>query len=548
MEFKSIAHLGRLKEIASVLLKYGFDDVVERLDIPGKELLKRVHPVEHHLSTWERIRHSMEELGPTFIKLGQIMSLRPDLLPAALIEELAMLQDDVAPVPFSEILPVVESALNQRLWVTFSHFDENPLAAASLAQVHRAVLRHNRRIVAVKIQRPGIRSLIERDLSILEKITAYLQDHLDLAKNYDIQGFVKEFSKSLLHELDFTYEARNMRIVRRNFVEQEEIHIPDVYDEYSTETVLTMELVDGTKVKDLGGENQEERKLLAQRGLAAAIKQIMQDGFFHADPHPGNILIMEQNVVCFLDWGIVGRLTRESRYDLVDVLEAFAGRDSEKVLDALLEFVGDPGVRINERALEKDILHIMDYYHDVPMRKLQLGKLLLEVNDLLREHHLKVPRDFALMIKALVTAEGTARYLYPDLDAVKEAEPFIKELAMERWKPPEIWRRVRRRIHQILALQSKLPKRLNTIFDRVERGELQIPLEHRNLEGLQNTLQHVANRLTVGIIAAAMIIGSSLIITTGVPPLLFGYPALGIVGYLFSGILGAWLIISILRN
>lgn len=548
MELKPIAHLSRFKEIASILFKYGFDDVIERLGIPGKDLLQRVHPVEREMTTGERIRRSLEELGPTFIKLGQVLSLRPDLLPMELITELEKLQDEVAPVPFSEIKAIVEQSLGKEVSAVFSQFHEEPLAAASLAQVHRAELRDTQLMVAVKVQRPRIRKTVERDLSILERIAGYLQGRLELARIYDFEGLVQEFRKSLMLELDFTFEARNMRIIQRNFADNPFVHIPTVYDEYSTEMLLTMELIQGIKLKDLPEHQHDDRKLLAQRGIAATIKQILEDGFFHADPHPGNIMVMENNVLCFLDWGMVGRLTRESRYRLVDLLEAVADRESEMIIDALLGFIGDHQPYLDERSLERDISYLLDYYHDVPVRKLHVGKFMLEVNSILQRHNLIVPRDLALMIKALVTAEGTALTLFADLDVIKEAEPYAKKLALERWKPQELWRRMRRRIHHLVALQNKLPRQITTILEKIEHGDLQIPLQHKNLEDLQGTLERVANRMTVGLIIAAMIIGSSLIITTGVRPLLFGYSALGIIGYSFSGLLGIWLVFSIMRN
>ncbi|HQO79145.1 MAG TPA: AarF/UbiB family protein, partial [Thermodesulfobacteriota bacterium] len=302
------------------------------------------------------------------------------------------------------------------------------------------------------------------------------------------------------------------------------------------------------KLKDLPEQNHDERKLLAQRGIAATIKQILEDGFFHADPHPGNIMVMQGNVLCFLDWGMVGRLTRESRYTLVDLLQGVTERDSSQVLQALLDVVGDQSPDLDMRALEKDIGFLLDYYYDIPVRKLHVGKLMLEVNSILQHHRIMVPRDLAAMIKTLVTAEGTARRLFADLDVIKEAEPYARKLALERWKPGELLRRMRRQLNYFLALQNKVPKRLGAILGKIDRGELQVSLQHKNLENLQVTLENVANRITVGVITAAMIISSSLIITTGVRPFLFGYPALGILGYAFSAVLGVWLIISIIRN
>jgi ubiquinone biosynthesis protein len=548
MDFKAITQLGRFKDITTTLVKYGFGDVVERLDFPGKKLLKKIQPVDAELNTWERIRLSMEELGPTFTKLGQIISLRPDLLPPELIKELEKLQDEVAPVPYSEIKEILAANLSKPFDHVFSYFEEKPLAAASLAQVHRAMLQEDKQVVAVKVQRSGVRQVTETDLSILEAIVGYLDGRLEIAKTWDFEGLLQEFKKGLSQELDFTYEARNIRIVRGNFEARPEVYIPRLYEKYCTDSVLTMELVQGTKLKDYPAGNAADRKLLAQHGLRATVQQILEDGFFHADPHPGNVLIRENNVLCILDWGIVGRLDQESRFQLVDLIMAIVDKDSQAVLDTLVEITGERTADVDAKSLQRAILDLLDSYYSIPLENLNLGQLMMEFNGLLCEHNLRVPADLALMIKALVTSEGTARQLYPELNVVEEAEPLVKKLATERWKPEVMWRRMRRIFSHLFTMQKNLPKRLDHIFRKIERGELSIPLEHENFEGLQHSFQHAANRLTLGIITASMIIGSSLIITTGIKPLLFGYPALGILGYLFSAVFGVWLLISIMRS
>lgn len=547
MDIKAIMHVGRFKDIVVTLFRYGFDDVVERLDLPGKMILEKIHKVEREMTTWERVRFMLEELGPTYIKFGQIMSLRPDLVPNSLIHELRKLQDEVAPVPFENVRRLLEKNLDRSVSEVFLRFEEKPLAAASLAQVHRAILRKGRQVVAVKVQRPGIRQVIENDLYILDIIARQLNDRMESLRIYDLPTLVREVKKNLLRELNFSREARHMKIFQKNFEGSQEVYIPRLYEEYTTEQVLVMELAQGTRLRDLELHKEVDRKILAERGLRLTVKQILEDGFFHADPHPGNIVILKDNVLCLLDWGMVGRLTRRTRYELIDLIHGVVDKDSEKILWILLRLSeGSDGA--SPRLMEREILDILDAYHSLPIQELNIGYLLLEITAMLREHRLRIPADLAIMIKALITAEGTARELYPRLNVVQEAEPYVKRLVLERWKPNVLWHAFRRSLSNFLSLQGEMPAKFSQIMDKVDRGDLAIRFRHENLGGLRNTLENVTNRLTFGIIIAALIIGSSMIITTGVEPLFLGYPVLGIIGYLISGLLGLWLVFNILRG
>ena len=547
MDIKAVMHLGRFKDIVVTLIKYGFSDVVERLDFPGRELLVKIRKIDREMGTWERIRRMLEDLGPTFIKFGQIMSVRPDLLPNPLILELRKLQDEVPPVSYEDIRQLVERNLERPLTEVFSQFEEKPVAAASLAQVHRAVLWDGGQEVAVKVQRPRIRPVIDTDLYILEFIAGQLDQRMEWSQVYDLPNLVKELKKGMFRELDFTREARHMKVFRSNLAGSQEIYIPEIHESYITPQLLTMELVYGSKLKELEPDALVDREVLAHRALRLTVKTILEDGFFHADPHPGNVLILDDNVLCLLDWGMVGRLTRRTRYDLIDLINAVVDKDSEKILGILLNMTrGSEDVNANR--LEREILDILDIYHSLPIRELNLGQLLLDLSTMLRENRLQVPVDLAIMIKALITAEGTARQLHPDLNVVEEAKPYIKRLVAERWKPKVLWRDLSRNIYNLVFLQKQLPMRLAQIVEKIDRGELNIRFQHENLGGIRSTLENITNRLTLGIIIAALIIASSMIITTGVKPLLLGFPALGIIGYLVSGVLGLWLIFNIIRS
>jgi len=548
MDLLALSKLGRFRDIVTVLFKYGFDDVAERLHLPGKILISKTRIALPEMSTWERVRRALEELGPTFVKFGQIMSLRGDLLPAELIKELEKLQDSVSPVPFAEIMGVLKKALQKPLDEIFILIDEEPLAAGSLAQVHRAVLREENMPVALKIRRPDIVNTIEIDLNIMEGAAPYLCEHLEFARTYDFVNLVKELKRALLRELNFTLEARNMQIVSQSLAGEKDVIIPQVFEDYTRSSVLTMDLIEGVKLKNLQPGNVAEREQLAKIGIRLVVKQVLEGGFFHADPHPGNFLIVDGREVCLIDWGVVGILPSETRYEMVELIRAIVDMEAEKVFDVLVSITGANVMQINERLLLRDILEILHLYHSVTVGKLDLGQLLTDLNNMLRTHHIKLPSDLALMFKAMVTAEGTARLLYPELDVIAEIEPFINQLGMERWSPSQIWRRFTRQLRFYFKLQSNLPGAIQRILQKVEQGDLSITFRHENLGGLQKSLDNVSNRLSFSIILGSVIIGSSMIITTGVKPLLFGYPAIGLVGYIISAILGLVVVINIFRS
>ncbi len=547
MDFTALYKLGRFREIVMIFLKYGFGDLVARLDLPGFHRAEEEPAVAHDAGTYGRIRQALEELGPTFIKFGQIMSLRPDLLPQSMIDELAKLQDDVSPISYEEIREVVEKVLDKPLKDLFRVFDPMPVAAASLSQVHRAVLLDNGNMVAVKVRRPGIKQKVEKDFDILTLVVDRLHSHVEELKIYDLPTLLKLTKEMLTRELNFKMEARYTKIAKSHLSGEDGVYVPEVFFQYCREQLLVVEYIQGEKVKAISAESFEDAQSLAGKGLRTAIKQILEDGFFHADPHPGNFLVTPDNSLCLIDWGMVGRLTRESRYELIDLIQAIVENDTEKLVKMLIS-IARPAVDINKRDMERDILDILDYHLSVSLSDLDLGRLLLNITGLLRKYQLRLPADLGIMIKALITAEGSARLIYPDLDVIAEAGPQIKALAVNRYKPGMLWRMAVSKLSGLFSPQGGLPGQLFQIVEKIERGKLNIRFEHENLGGLMNTLENISNRLTFGIIIGALIIGSSMIITTGIGPLLFGFPALGVIGYIISGCLGLWLIFNIIRK
>lgn len=546
MEIKSIRNVNRFRRIAWVLVKYGFDDIIDRLDLPGSFLVRRIVRIKTPLTTNERIRLVFQELGPTFIKFGQVLSMRPDLVPGPLLMELKKLQDKVPPAPADPVRVLLAQTLQRPPEEIFSEFDWQPLGSASLAQVYRARLAEGDLPVAVKIQRPGIRPLIYADLDIL----GFIAERLNELRNYELYNFpglVEELRYSLIRELDFSREARNMKIFKKNLSFPDLMYIPEVYEAFTTPYVVTMERIEGTRLDQLSDPGLD-RQTLARNGARIMLDQMLRYGYFHADPHLGNLLVMKDGRLCFLDWGLTGRITREMRERLIELLKALIDKDSETVLRLVPYLCAEVPADLRTARLERDILDLIDAYYGLSLQEVQIGPLMLDLMSLLKEHRLRVRADFALLGRALMSLEGLGQELYPHFNTVEEARPLLAELVRERWSVRHISETVQRQIWDLSDLLNDLPARLKAFFWKVDQGDLTLTFRHTGLQGLKDTLETISNRVTIGIIIAALIVASSMIITTGVKPLLFGFPALGVVGYLVSGLLGLWLIFNILRK
>jgi len=547
MQLTDIKKLKRFKNIVGTLAKYGFDEIVDRLEVPGADFLHKIGPVDPGLKLFERIRIVIEELGPTFVKFGQIMSLRPDLLPEELLKELEKLQDSVPPVESADIVPVIEKSLERPIVEVFAEFNVQPVAAASLSQVHRAVLRENGEIVALKVQRPGIVKDITSDLDILDSICRFLDQQFHELRCYDLPELAATVRRTLMQELDFKNELNNINIAR-SYAEKTDVHIPAPYEKYSSKKLLVMEFFQGVKFKDLLPATKYDRERIARQGLQTVVQQILEDGFFHADPHPGNLLVSSDMRLCIVDWGMVGRLTEQDRFMLIEILTAVVDKNSQALVESFLQLCHSRGKKTDRKSLERGLLNILDRYYSLPIKDMDMGGLLSGLLALLREHDLQLPIDMVIMIKALVTAEGSARLVFPELSVIEELKGSVHRLSLERYKPGVLWRNLRNSLAGILSLQRELPRHLLQIIEKIEDGELSFKFHLEKLEHLVHTLESASNRLTTGIITGSIIMGSSMIVTTGVGPYIFGLPALGVIGYLMSVVLGLWLVITILRT
>lgn len=547
MQINDLRKLRRFKEIVTILAKYGFDDLARHLALPGSALLRKIHPPPRGLASSERVRAAIEALGPTFIKFGQVMSLRPDLLPPYILAELEKLQDNVPAIDCQLVTATVEECLGKPIKAVFSAFDIQPIAAASLAQVHRGVLLNLGDLVAIKVQRPGIAKNIKLDLAILEGIASYLDHRFVDLHHYTLPELVKVIRQTMMKELDFTQELQNMEIARSYSAEQD-LYIPKTYRAVSNERLLVMEYIQGTKFKELATASGYDRQMIATMGLKTAVKQILADGFFHADPHPGNLLLKPDMTLCLIDWGMVGRLTEHNRFLLIDLLKSVVEKDSNALLQSFLRLCDTRGELMDPGTLENELLDLLDNYYAFPIKDLNAGQFLMSLTEIIRIHHLQLPRDVMLMIKALVTAEGSARLIYPELDIISEIRAYVHKLALQRYRPAVLWRHLRNSLAGLWFSQRQLPYQLGQVITKLEHGKLGFSFHLEKLSELIRTLETASNRLTAGIVTGAIIIGSSMIITTGIGPYLFGFPALGVIGYLLSVILGIYLLYTILHH
>ncbi|MFP4030636.1 MAG: AarF/UbiB family protein, partial [Desulfococcaceae bacterium] len=478
MEIQALGNLGRFRDIVSVLIRYGFEDLVGRIDLPIQGVLRAFAPDGADRPFPFRLRKALEELGPTFVKFGQILSLRVDLLPRPLIDELQKLQDEVAPVDFEEIRSVVEENLGGPLSGVFSTFEPTPVAAASLSQVHRAVHVDGGPALAVKVQRPGIRSVMETDLRIMQAIADRLHERISELRLYDLPGLVRVNGQILMRELDFAREARNMRIAKNKLAEVDGVCVPDVFQTHSTDQMLVMEYVRGRRITQEVVDGLLDSKKMARDGLNASIQQIFQDGFFHADPHPGNALITDEGEICMVDWGMVGRLTRSERKRLMELIQAVVDEEPERLADAVLDITTRGEDNLDRTALERDMMDILDSYAAVPLEEVDIGRFLMDMTHTVRTHQLHLPPNLAIMIKALMTAEGLARQLYPRLNIVAEIEPLVRRVAAQRYRPKVLWREFTGGFSRLMDFQGELPKKISQIVQKINQGELHIRFKH----------------------------------------------------------------------
>jgi ubiquinone biosynthesis protein len=552
----AVRDLPRLHEISLVFIRHGLGDLVRRLGVAS--FLERAGAVLHRgeaarsaqLEPQQRLRLAFEELGPTFVKLGQMLSTREDLLPPKWTEELGRLRSSVAPLPFEQILPVIENALGTPPAEVFVDLEREPSGSASIAQVHRARLRDGRAVV-LKVRRPGIEAKVEADLRLLAHLAQFVENEVPEARRYQPVRVVEEFRRSLMRELDLAAEARNVERFERNFRDEPNILIPHVFPQWTHSTMNVQEHIDGISGEDVAAIERSglDPRLLAQRGVDSVLKMILEDGFFHADPHPGNVIYLPGNRIAMIDFGMAGRLSRERRRQIVDLLSGIARRDTAPMLEVLLDWAGEETV--DEDRLTADVEELVDDYADLPLKDIRVGALIGRVTSIMREHGTVLPADLTMLFKALMTLEGLGRKYDPDFRLADRMGPFIERALAARYAPVEVGRRGGASLGQFLELVGSMPRDFARLLKDARRGRMRVDLDLKRLDSFGRKLDSTIDRITIGIMTASLVIGSSIVMTVTSGPQVFDVPVftvLGLLGYLLAFVNSVWIVVSIWRS
>lgn len=550
---KTYRNIGRYRQVIAVLIKYGFGEVLDRMNVASylrigrRKLFARQQEIAA-FSWAERIRLALDDLGPTFVKMGQIMSTRPFLIPVDLVIELAKLQDQVAPFPFDEVRQTIEKELGKPLDQLFQAFSPDPVASASLSQVHRATTLAGED-VAVKVQRPNVKQIMEKDLSILRDLAVLLDRYIPEVRQFSPVAIVDEVAKSAKQEVDFLYEARNLEIFAQNFADDDRIFLPRVFWDHTSLRVLTLSFIDGIKISDVPRlrEAGVDLEVVTRAGGQLLAKQIFEFGFFHADPHPGNLFVLRDNRIAPVDFGMMGKLSHGALELVADLLIAATSNDTRRIVRVLQnhELLDDD---VRPEALEADLALFLHRYHGVPLAKLKMRSLLTDAFEIMNVYRIKFPPELMMLGKALGTYEEVARTLNPQYDFVTELLPSIKKLSTRKFTPESIFSDVSTYLLDLRELLVNFPFEIRRIARNLRKGDLSISFHHKGLERLILELEKASNRLAFALIIASLIVASSLIMTKPVGMTILGVPALGLVGYVTAGVLGIWLVIAILRS
>ena len=554
--FNAVRDLPRLREISSVLIRHGLGDLVRStgtatlLERAGQILQWGESGDVTHLEPQQRVRLAFEELGPTFVKLGQMLSTREDLLPPAWTTELARLHSDVPPVPFDELLPQVEEALGRSPFQVFSDLEREPYAAASIAQVHRAKLASGTPVI-LKIRRPGIAAKIDADLRILAYLARLVEREMVEARSYQPIQVVDQLRRSLGRELDLAVEARNTERFARNFADDPDILVPQVYWTWTSNVMNVQEQIVGIRGNDLAAIDAAglDRAVLAARGADAVLKMILVDGFFHADPHPGNVFYLPDSSIALIDFGMVGRLSPVRRSQIIDLLAGLARHDEQAMLEVFLDWRS--GDAVDETRLAADLGELAFDFADVPLKDLRVGMLLHRVSAILRDHAIVMPADLVLLFKALISLEGLGRQYDPEFRLIERVKPFLDRAMSERYQPAEAMRRGQSTFSDVLGLVTSMPRDLARLIKDLRQGRMRVELDLKRLDSFGARLDSAIDRVTIGVMTASLVIGSSIVMTVPGGPSLFGLSLLtmfGLAGYLIAFVNSLWIILSIWRS
>jgi len=545
--------IGRLHDITSILIRWGFGDTVRRLGMGA--VLEKAGKILHwqeaeelaRLQPPQRIRRALEELGPTFVKLGQVLSTRIDLFPAEYIEEFKKLQNQVPPLPFSDIVTQLEEDLGGAITEVFAAVDTTPFAAASIAQVHKATLKSGEPVI-LKIRRPGIRSIINADLRLLQRLADIADDEMIAALHFDPKEIVKEFASSIRGELDFATECRNAERISDSFKDDPSIIIPKVYWQWTSERLNVQQFIEDIPGSDMDAVDAAgfDREELATIGAKAILKMVFEDGFFHADLHPGNVFYRASDQVVMIDFGMVGRISQTRRYQLVDLLYGAIFRDTDRVVKTLMLWSGEEAV--SNTSLTTDVDQFIDRVHGVPLKSLNIVELTSDLVAILRTHNLSLPPDLTLLIKAFVSLDGMGRQLAPDFDMVTVATPFLKRVALKKYAPEEMLKRGKKGLEDSFELVTGMPKDAWDLIKIMRSGKFRFHMEIDQMEKMLDRFDKLVSRVTIGIVIAALIMGSSIVMSVAGGQIPIGLEYFSMLGFSGAVLGGIWLLYSIWRG
>ena len=542
--------INRAREIISIIMAYGFRDIIaitpilkiiknpiDKINIKYKGIDLRKY------SRGERIRMACEDLGTTFVKLGQILSNRNDILPKDITEALSNLQNHVKPFDENEAISIIEGELGKKIDEVFESFDMKPKASASISQVHIGVLKNGEK-VAVKVKRPNIEENILMDIEIITWLSNIIEKYNEEFALMQPQKLISAFKSQLLQELDFNFEKNNTLKFARYFKDNKNIKIAKIYEEYSTKSVLTMEYINGIKISDISPDDERyDRKKLVSIGIDAVLEQIFMLGFFHADPHPGNLMALENNVLCFLDFGMIGFIPPNSKDAFSALIMSISSADYLALSKSILDLCYHSDIK-NIDEFNIAIFILVNKYIDMSLDNINIEDVFNELIFIIREFRLTLPSNIMLLMKSLIVLEGVARNLDKDVKLIEHIKPFAFRYVREQIKPNNILKQAKKLIVDYSHILKELPADFGELLSVMKKGSMKIQLEHKNLESLANTLDGLADRLSYSIVLASLIMASALIITSKMPPLFYGTSVIGMIGFGLSAIMGFIMIIS----
>ncbi len=547
---KEVRDIKRFNEILLVLFEEGFDFLLSKIK------LKHYIPITKRLGLKKKdelkpevmLRRTLERLGPTFIKFGQLLSVRPDLIPKEYSKELEKLQDNVPEFPFKDVKAIIEKEFGKSIEHLFLHFEKKPIASASISQVHKAILKNGDK-VAVKVQRPEVKHLMETDIEIMFYFAGLLENNVENIRRFKPAKIINEFKEWTEKELDFRLEARNAKRFGQNFKGSKTVHIPKIYDELTTERVLTLEFIDGIELHNI--KEIKKRKLdfdaIIKNGFDAVMTQVFVHGIFHADPHPGNIIVMRNNSIAFVDFGIVGYFDEKLKNKCIDLLYGIVEQDDELVMDTLVS-MGMESSELNYEQLKSDIGFVIQPLQYSQIKDIKVSKVLEEILDIGLRHRLRVPTSFVLFGKTIITLEGVAIEYDPNFKIMETAKPFIEKIIAKRKNPLYAWKGFVHSMSRYRKFAEEFPEKAERALDKIQRGTIKVDIEDRDIKKLSLEIDRSSNRVAYGLLIAALLITSAILMNIQKGPTIFGIPILSFFSFFFASIFTFILFISIVRE